>query len=355
MPAPDSSAYHKGRGAQFNTPNRFHKDQLTREHAEGIDDWEEAAPATEYIEQEAKSIVNKVESPDVGMFYSMNPYAGCEHGCIYCYARNAHEYWGYSAGMDFEQKIVVKKNAPQLLRKFLMNPKWEPVPISMSGNTDCYQPAEKQYRLTRRMLEVCHEFKQPVGLITKNAGMLRDKDLLKSMAQQQLVSVLVSITSMDEGLRSVMEPRTTTAKQRLKLIRELSGEGVRMGVMVGPVIPGLNDHEIQRILKAAADNGASFYAYTFIRLNGAVKLLFHDWLYKNFPDRADKVWHMIEASHDGRVNDSRFGVRMRGEGSVADIINQQFKKYSKLYGLNAEHWELNTAAFRRPGMQTRLF
>lgn len=355
MPAPDASSYHKGRGAQFNTPNRFHNDQLTREHAEGIDDWDQAAPATEYIEQEAKSIVNKVESPDVGMLYSMNPYAGCEHGCIYCYARNAHEYWGYSAGLDFEQKIIVKKNAPQLLRKFLMNPKWEPVPLSLSGNTDCYQPAEQTYRLTRRMLEVCSEFNQPVGLISKNGGMLRDKELLVAMASRNLVSVLVTITTLDESLRSVMEPRTTTARQRLRLIRELSAAGVHTGVMIGPVIPGLNDPELPRILEAAATAGAKFSAYTFVRLNGAVKLLFHDWLHKNFPDRADKVWHMIEDSHGGKVNDSRFGKRMRGEGNVADLVNQQFKMYSKLYGLDAGRWELNTADFRRPGMQTKLF
>ena len=347
--------YLKGRGAQYNPKNRFIKHELVREHVEGIDDWTESNPATQYIEQEAKSIVNKVDSPDVGMWYSMNPYAGCEHGCIYCYARNAHEYWGYSAGLDFEQKIIVKKNAPALLRKFLMNPKWECLPISISGNTDCYQPAEQKYRLTRQLLEVCNEFNQPVGMITKNAGMLRDKDLLQEMAKKQLVSILVSVTSFDEDLRRLMEPRTTTAKQRLRLIKELSDAGVRMGVMMGPMIPGLNEHEMQRIMKAAKDNGASFTAYTFIRLNGAIKLIFHDWLYKNFPDRADKVWHLIESSHDGKVNDSRWGVRMRGEGNIAELVSQQYKKYGKLYGMNAERWELDTTKFRRPGAQGCLF
>lgn len=347
--------YHKGRGAQINTKNRFLKDEITREHIEGIDDWTEHNPATAYIESEAKSIVNKVESPDVGMFYSMNPYQGCEHGCIYCYARNAHEYWGYSAGMDFEQKIIVKKNAPQLLRKFLMNPAWEPVPISLSGNTDCYQPAEQKYRITRQLLELCNEFNQPVGIISKNAYMLHDKDLLQEMARKNLVSILISITSFEEDLRRVMEPRTTTAKQRLRVIKELSEAGVRMGVMLGPMIPGLNEHEMQRIMKAAADNGAVFSAYTFIRLNGAIKLLFHDWLYKNFPDRADKVWHLIEQGHGGKVNDSRWGLRMRGEGPIADLVRQQFIKYNKLYKLNAERWELNANNFRRPGEQGRLF
>lgn len=351
----NSSAYLKGRGAQINTKNRFLIQETTREHVEGIDDWTEPNDATQYIETEAKTIVNKVDSPDVGMWYSMNPYMGCEHGCIYCYARNAHEYWGYSAGLDFERKIMVKKNAAELLRKFLMNPKWECLPISLSGNTDCYQPAEQKYRITRSLLEVCCEFNQPVGMITKNGGMLRDKDILKKMAAKNLVSILVSITSLDEDLRRLMEPRTTTAKQRLRLIKELSGEGVRMGVMLGPMIPGLNEHEMQRIMKAAKENGASFSAYTFIRLNGAIKLLFHDWLYKTFPDRADKVWHLIEQSHDGKVNDSRWGVRMRGEGNIADLVAQQYRKYGNLYQLNAERWELDCTQFSRPGQQMRLF
>ncbi len=347
--------YKKGRGAQINTRNKFLRNENTRENVESIDDWTENNSPTQYIEQEAKSIVNKVDSPDVGMWYSMNPYAGCEHGCIYCYARNTHEYWGYSAGTDFESKIIVKKNAPKLLRKFLMNPKWEAVPISLSGNTDCYQPAEKKYRLTRGLLEVCNEFNQPVGMITKNAGMLRDKDLLQEMAKKNMVSILVSITSLNEDLRQKMEPRTTTATQRLRIIRELSQAGVRAGVMLGPMIPGLNEHEMQRIMKEATDNGATFSAYTFIRLNGAVKFLFHDWLLKNFPDRADKVWHMIENAHDGKVNDSRFGARMRGEGNIAELVNQQYKKYGKIYGLNAEKWELDSSKFRRPGSQGSLF
>ena len=347
--------YFKGRGAQINPRNRFLKNEKIKDQLESIDDWTEPNPKTVYIEDHAKGIVNKVESPDVGMMYSMNPYQGCEHGCIYCYARNSFEYWGWSAGIDFETKIVVKKNAPELLRKFLMNPKWVPVPISLSGNTDCYQPAEKKFRLTRQLLEVCNQFNQPVGIITKNAGILRDKDLLQDMAKRNLVSVLVSITSFEEDLRRVMEPRTTTGKQRLKVIEELSNEGVRMGVMLGPMIPGLNEHEMQRIMKAASEAGAVFSAYTFIRLNGAIKLLFHDWIYKNFPDRVDKVWHLIENAHDGKVNDSRFGIRMRGEGPIADLVRQQFRKYNKIYGLNAERWNLDSNQFRRPGEQGKLF
>jgi DNA repair photolyase len=347
--------YKKGRGAQFNTHNKFLKNEVTKEHIEGIDEWMEPDVKTQYIDVFPKTIVNKVESPDVGMMYSMNPYQGCEHGCIYCYARNSFEYWGYSAGLDFETKILVKKNAPELLRKFLMHPAWQPAPIMLSGNTDCYQPAEQIFRLTRKLLEVCNEFYQPVGILTKNAWIIKDKDILQEMARKKILSAMVSITSFDDKVRQMMEPRTTTAKQRLRVIEELSSAGVRMGIMMGPLIPGLNDHEMQRIMKAARDAGATFTAYTFIRLNGAIKLLFHDWLYKAFPDRADKIWHLIEASHNGKVNDSRWGVRMRGEGNIAEMIAMQYKKYGKLYGMNAERWELDGSQFRRPGGQIELF
>lgn len=351
----EEEQYLHGRGAQINTKNRFLKDEISREHVEGIDDWSEINSPTQYLEQQSKTIVNKVESPDVGMAYSMNAYAGCEHGCIYCYARNVHEYWGYSAGLDFERKIIVKMNAPQLLRKQFMHPKWEVMPIMVSGNTDCYQPAEQKYRLTRGLLQVCNEFNHPVGILTKNAWIIKDKDVLQQLAQKKLVTAMVSITSFNEELRRVMEPRTATATQRLRVIEELSNAGIKMGIMMGPMIPGLNDHEMQRIMKSAADAGATFTAYTFIRLNGAIKLLFHDWLYKNFPDRADKVWHLIEQSHDGKVNDTRWGLRMRGEGPVAQIIAQQYKKYGKLYKMNEDRYELDTTIFRRPGEQGKLF
>jgi DNA repair photolyase len=205
------------------------------------------------------------------------------------------------------------------------------------------------------LLEVCLEFNQPVGMITKNAGMLRDLDILKKMAEKNLVSILVSITSFNEDLRRVMEPRTTTGKQRIRLIKELSDQGVRMGVMLGPMIPGLNEHEMHDIIKAATEAGATFSAYTFIRLNGSIKLIFHDWLYKNFPDRADKVWHLIEGGHGGQVNDSRWGKRMRGEGQIAEIVAQQYRKYTNKYGLNHERLELDCTQFRRPGEQGRLF
>lgn len=349
------NSYLKGRGAQINTPNKFLKTERVREDVECIDDWSDPNTPTQYLIESAKGLVNKVDSPDVGMFYSMNPYQGCEHGCIYCYARNSFEYFGYSAGLDFERKIIVKKNAPELLRKFLMNPRWECVPIGLSGNTDCYQPAEQKFRITRQLLEICLEFNQPVGMITKNAGMLRDMDILKKMAEKNLVSILVSVTSLNEDLRRVMEPRTTTGKQRLKLIKQLSDQGVRMGVMLGPMIPGLNEHEMHEIIKQASEAGATFSAYTFIRLNGSIKILFHNWLYKNFPDRADKVWHLIEGSHDGKVNDSRWGVRMRGEGNIAEMVAMQYRKYTTKYGLNHERMDLDTTMFMRPGTQGMLF
>lgn len=350
-----ANEYKKGRGAQFNTPNKFLKTEVKREHVEAIDDWIEEDIHTQYIDIFPKTIVNKVDSPDVGMWYSMNPYQGCEHGCIYCYARNSFEYWGYSAGVDFESKILIKKDAPRLLRAFLMNPKWNCVPIGVSGNTDCYQPAERKFRITRQLLEVCNEFNQPVGIITKNAGILRDKDILEEMASKKLVSVLMSITSFDETLRRAMEPRTTTGNQRIKVIRELSKVGVPAGVMLGPMIPGLNDHEMPAILKAGSEAGASFSAYTFVRLNGSVKFLFHDWLYKCFPERADKVWHMIQDGHDGKVSDSRYGVRMSGEGPLAKLISDQFHTYTSKYGLGYERMDLDCSRFRRPGEQGKLF
>ncbi|MCW3462093.1 PA0069 family radical SAM protein [Chitinophaga nivalis] len=347
--------YYKGRGAQVNPRNKYLKDEYAQEYAEGIDEWWQADVPTQIFEEHAKKLVNKVDSPDVGMWYSMNPYQGCEHGCIYCYARNSHQYWGLSAGLDFERKIIVKHNAPELLRKFLDNKNWVPKPISLSGNTDCYQPVERKMWLTRQLLEVALEYKQPVGIITKNSLVLRDRYLLQQLAQEKLVCVYLSVTTLQEELRQKMEPRTATAAQRLKVVKELSDLGIPVGVMTAPIIPGLNDHEIPRLLEMAAANGARFAGYTVVRLNDAVKIIFNDWLYKNFPDRADKVWHHIESMHDGHVNDSEFGRRMRGSGNIADIIKQQFRLHVKKNGLNQERFEFNTTAFRRPSSQLSLF
>lgn len=349
------NSYLNGRGAQLNTSNKFLKNSLAKEHVEGIDDWEESNAKTTFIIGRSKSIVNKVDSPDVGMAYSLNPYQGCEHGCIYCYARNSHEYWGFSAGLDFERRIVVKKDAPELFKKFLEKKGWHASPISLSGNTDCYQPAERKYKLTRKLLEIALAYKQPISMITKNSLILRDLDLLQELAKLNLISVYVSITSLDEKLRLKLEPRTTTAKQRLKIIEELSKAGLPTGVMTAPMIPGLNDYEMPAIIKKSANCGCKSAGYTVVRLNGAISDIFEDWLRKNFPDRFNKVWHQIQSCHNGNVNDSRFGTRMHGEGNFAEMIKNTFKLHCRLNGLNAERVHLNQTLFKVPKQQMSLF
>jgi DNA repair photolyase len=351
----NSDTYVKGRGAQLNPHNHFQKNDYVQEHAEGIDDWEVEQRKTSFIMGTAKSIVNKVDSPDVGMAYSLNPYQGCEHGCTYCYARNAHEYWGYSAGLDFERKIIVKQDAPALFKKFLEKKGWDASVISLSGNTDCYQPAERKFKLTRQLLEIALAYKQPIGLITKNALILRDKDILQDMASQNLCRVYVSINSLNEELRMKMEPRTTTAKQRLKIVEELSMAGIPMGVMVAPLVPGLSDHEVPKILKTIAEHGAKRAGYTVVRLNGAIGPIFEDWLRKNYPDRADKVWHMIQSCHGGQVNDSRFGDRMRGDGNIAKMIKDTFTLHCRINKLNLDDSTLDSSLFRVPRAQLGLF
>lgn len=347
--------YLNGRGAQLNTANKYLKNSLSKEHVEGIDDWEISKEKTSFIFSSAKTIVNKVESPDVGMMYSLNPYQGCEHGCIYCYARNSHEYWGFSAGLDFERKILVKKDAPELFKKFLEKKNWPAYPISISGNTDCYQPCERKYRLTRQLLKIALDYKQPISMITKNSLILRDLDILQELAKHRLVCAFVSITSLDESLRQKLEPRTTTAKQRLKVIEQLSGAGIPMGVMSAPIIPGLNNHEIPAILKASGQAGAIWAGYNIVRLNGSIGKIFEDWLAKNFPDRFEKVWHQIQNCHNGNVNDSRFGTRMRGEGNFAELIKHTFKLHCKLNGLNQKSIELDSSSFKKPQAQLKLF
>jgi len=347
--------YLKGRGAQFNPHNKFSANTYVQEHDEGIDDWEVENVKTTFITGKSKSVVNKVTSPDVGMDYSLNPYQGCEHGCTYCYARNSHEYWGFSAGLDFERKIIVKKDAPALFRNFLERKGWDATTISLSGNTDCYQPAERQYKITRQLLEIALEYKQPIGMITKNALILRDLDILKEMAKLDLCMVYISINSLNEDLRLKMEPRTATAKQRLKVVEELSKAGIPTGVMVAPLVPGLSDHEIPNILKAVADAGARSAGYTVVRLNGAVASIFEDWLRSNYPDRFDKVWHAIQSCHGGAVNDSRFGDRMMGGGNIAKLIRDTFKLHCRLNQLNIRPLVLNSKLFAVPGSQMSLF
>lgn len=327
----NTNNYLKGRGAQINTANPFLKNQYVTEHIEGLDEPLITNEKTEYLSEFPKKIVNKVDSPDLSMDYSMNPYQGCEHGCIYCYARNVHTYWGYSAGLDFERKIIVKPEAAVLLEKQLRSKSWKVSPIMLSGNTDCYQPIERKIELTRKMLQILFKFKHPVGLITKNSLILRDIDILSEMAKLNLVHVMISITTLREELRLMMEPRTTTAKKRLDVIEQLTKAGIPAGVMTAPIIPGLNSHEIPELIKASANAGALTAGYTIVRLNGSVKEIFKNWLYTNMRDSADKIWNQIMECHGGEVNDSRYGTRMRGEGNIAKSISQLFKSSVKKY------------------------
>lgn len=341
--------YFKGRGAQIRTGNKFLKAEYVTDHIEGLDEPLMSAPTTQVFYENPKQIVNKVTSPDLGMMYSTNPYQGCEHGCIYCYARNSHEYWGFSAGTDFESKIIVKKDAPALLEKFIMKPDWQPVPISVSGNTDCYQPLERKMEITRGMLKVFARYRHPLGMITKNSLVLRDLDLLTDLAKDNLVHVYISITTLDEDLRRVMEPRTASGLKRLKTVEALAKAGVPVGIMNAPIIPGLNHHEIPAILKAASEHGALAVGMTVVRLNGSIGKIFEDWLRKNFPDRFDKVWNQICTMHGGNVNDSQFGRRMTGEGNFAEAIHQLFRVSQRKHFANKKMPPIDLTKFRKGG------
>ncbi len=344
----DKTTFRKGRGAQFNPSNRFntfHQDeQLVLESK------------TRFIPTQAKTIVNKVESPDIPMPFSMNPYQGCEHGCVYCYARNTHPYWGYSAGLDFEQKILIKKDAPALLKKYLSRKNYLPQPILLSGNTDCYQPAEQEFRLTRQILEICFQYRQPVSIITKNSLILRDLDILKPMSGMGLVQVILSITTLDESLRSLLEPRTATSLKRLKTVEELSRNDIPVFVMMAPVIPGLTDHEIYDLTEQAAGHGAWDFFYSLLRLNGDVEPIFKDWLEKTFPDRAEKILNRTADCHGGSVQDSRFKVRMKGEGHFATMIREQVRLAKTRLGFpKRDAGLLDCSRFKVPKPQLELF
>ena len=340
-----TDTYFKGRGSQLNTHNKFNRHQYVQEYKEVLDEEFLVNHKTEIIYTHPKTIINKVDSPDIPGEYSVNPYQGCGHGCVYCYARNTHEYWGYSAGLDFEQKIIVKQNAVEVLEKQFSSKKWKPSAIMLSGNTDCYQPIEKELEITRRILQTCLKFKHPVGIITKNALVLRDLDILSELAKHNLVSVMISITGTDESIRQKLEPRTSTYKNRFKALAALSAHNIPCGVMIAPIIPGINNHCIPEVMELASKAGAKFAGYTMVRLNGAIGPVFKDWLIKNFPDRADKVWNQICEAHDGDVKDSRFGVRMRGQGHMAESVRQLFR-LSKLRFMKEElKFEFNTSAF----------
>ena len=337
----------KGRGAQINKDNRF--DSLTREVF--VDDAQHDAEIlevdnlTELVEVYPKSIVNKVVSPDIPSEWSLNPYQGCEHGCVYCYARTTHEYWGYSAGQDFEKYIMYKPSAPELLDKKLQSKNWKASPIMLSGNTDCYQPAERKLEITRRLLEVCLKHKHPVGIITKNSLILRDLDVLQKLASHNLVHVHLSITTLDESLRRNLEPRTASTKNRFKTVKILAEKGIPVNVMMAPIIPGLNSDEIFDIAKEAQNAGAFSLSHTMVRLNGAVALIFEDWIRKVYPLKANRVMNLIAQAQGGQVGNYNFGERMKGKGVFAASISQQIKLARKKYNLSNKMPEFNLAAY----------
>jgi DNA repair photolyase len=334
-----------------------------------VDDFEQVAedadylesldrPPTQYLDDESQTIVATNDSPDVGFNYSVNPYRGCSHGCAYCYARPGHEYLGMSAGIDFETKILVKRRAPELLRQFLARPKWNAETIVFSGVTDCYQPAEREFKLTRGCLEVLAECRQPVGMITKNALITRDVDLLRELAAHQAVRVAISVTTLDQSLVRVMEPRTSAPTARLRAIETLAKAGVPTNVMIGPIIPGLTDSEVPAILKAASEAGASGVYHTILRLPSTVKDVFLDWIARQRPNHAAKVESFVRAARGGKLNTPEFGKRMRGTGPLADQIEQTLRVFAKRYGLDGGSPPLSKESFRPPriaGGQLPLF
>ncbi len=325
MPFEENREYFKGRGAQVNTHNRFLKSKYITEHIEGLDEEMHENISTQLFEEHAKSIVSVSNSPDLHFNYSINPYQGCEHGCLYCYARNSHEYYGFSAGLDFERKIVVKRNAAELLEKFFYKPNYKPQTIMLSGNTDCYQPIERKLKITRSLLEVFLKYNHPVSIISKNNLILRDIDILTELAQLNLAHVTITINSLNETLRQKMEPRTVTARSRLMVINKLASSNIPVNLMIAPIVPGLNSDEIPSLIQAAANEGAAGASFTIVRLNGAIAEIFADWVHKAYPDRAEKVLHMIADCHGGTLNDSKWGSRMRGEGKIAESIQQLFR------------------------------
>jgi DNA repair photolyase len=344
-----NNGYYKGRGAQFNTKNRFLTNEFVKEHVEGID--EESSPnhARKVFFESQKKIISENSSPDIPFRYSINPYQGCEHGCVYCYARNTHSYWGFSAGMDWESKIIAKMDAAKMLEKVFLKKSWKPDAIMVSGNTDPYQPLEKKLRITRSLLEVFARYQNPVGMITKNSLVARDLDILKYLAELQLVRVYFSITTVDEKLRRIMEPRTANAMKMMNTMELLANAGVKTGLLMGPIIPSINDHEIDNILRLAADHGARSASFTLARFNGDVSEIFADWLKRNFPERAPKVWNKVKNMHGGSVGDSRFGTRMMGEGNYAEMIRSVFHAARKKYFKEEESSPLRKDIFRTNG------
>lgn len=340
-----------GRGAGSNPPNRFEALHVER------DAGDDTAAQTQYFHDVTKSVLVANDSPDVGARWGINPYRGCEHGCVYCFARPTHEYLGFSAGLDFERRIMVKHDAATLLRAELHHPRWQPEPVMFSGNTDCYQPVERTLGITRACLQVFAEYRNPVGMITKSALIARDADVLAALARHNAVHVLISITTLDPDLARRMEPRASMPEKRLEALATLASAGVPTGVMIGPVLPGLNDAEIPKILAAAASAGACAAAWVLLRLPGAVEGLFSSWLDEHFPERKGRILSRIRDCRGGALSDSRFGMRQRGQGEYADQIASLFAVSARKLGLDRPLPPLSSAAFRRPpraGDQLRL-
>lgn len=340
----------KSRAAGLNTPNRFEKLYIDYNDTENLDyypdeEGEKRIPTTFYLDN-SKSILAHNDSPDLGFDYSINPYRGCEHGCIYCYARPSHEYLGFSAGLDFETKIMVKMDAAALLEQAFMKKSWKPQPIMFSGDTDCYQPIERKLQLTRKCIEVFKKFKHPVGIVTKNALVTRDIDLLSEMAKENLASVTISITSLNRKLSRKLEPRTSVPLVRFDAVEKLASAGIPVGVLVAPVIPGLTDEEIPAILKMASDRGAYFAAHTIMRLPLAVKELFIEWLRRNYPEKESKIINRIKEVREGKLSDSNFRTRMSGKGKYAESIHRLFKLSCEKYGLNKKKYKIDYSKFR---------
>jgi DNA repair photolyase len=367
-PVPAGAQPVKGRGAVSNPTGRFEPIRFAPEESfpddEAVDDVESPCPepragpprpATVYLEDVSRSAIAWNDSPDVGFEASINPYRGCEHGCVYCYARPYHEYLGFGAGLDFETKILVKRDLPALLEAELRAKRWKPRVIVISGVTDAYQPVERRLRLTRACIEVLARFRNPLAIITKSALVARDVDLLADMARDACAAVNVSLTTLDRDLQRTLEPRASTPEQRLAAIRTLSDAGVPVGVMTAPVIPGLTDHELPALLQAAKDAGARSAGYVVVRLPYGVKELFDEWLLHHRPERREKVLHRIQSLRGGRLNDPRFGSRMEGEGEWAHQIKSLFETGCRKAGLSAEGAHLSTAAFCVPGGQLPLF
>ena len=346
---PQPAEKFRGRGVTSNPTNRFVS--IASERFEDYDPSEDPAPRTQFIPDATASLISYNDSPDIPFTASLNVYRGCEHGCAYCYARPFHEYLGYSPGLDFETKIIVKYNAPELLRQELASPKWKPQCLAMSGVTDCYQPAERKLQLTRRVLEALLEFRNPVGIVTKNHLVTRDVDLLAQLAKFNAAVVYVSITTLDAELTRKLEPRASLPKMRVAAIKTLTAAGVPVGVMLAPMIPGLNDHEMPKIIAVAAEAGATSAGLIPLRLPFAVKHIFSDWLARHFPDRKEKVLNRIRSLRGGKLNQADFGARMRGEGLWAEQLRGMFSVATRKHGLNQRDYELSTAHFRRPGGQ----